>query len=68
MEKERGFRPCPDCGKGVLAIRPLSATADLLVIRCENCGRTVMREDFRELTDAWNDPKTDKDELTGWFE
>lgn len=69
MEKEkRGFNPCPECGKGCLAIRPLTATADLLMIRCENCGRTVMREDFRELTDAWNDPETDKDKLKGWFE
>lgn len=69
MDKEkRGFHPCPDCGKGVLAFRSLSATADLLVIKCENCGRTVMREDFRELTDAWNDPEAKKSGMKGWFE
>lgn len=69
METEkRGFRPCPVCGKGVLTVKPLTATADLLMVRCENCGRTVTRTDFRELTDAWNDPEADKDKLTGWFE
>lgn len=68
MDKEKRFRPCPDCGKGVLTVKPLTATADLLMIRCENCGRTVTRTDFRDLTDAWNDPKTEKNELRGWFE
>lgn len=70
MEKKRGFNPCPACGKGCLAVKPLTATADLLMVRCENCGRTVMREDFHELTDAWNDPEAEEKtgELKGWFE
>lgn len=71
MEREKqGFRPCPNCGKGVLAVKPLTVTADLLMVRCENCGRTVTRADFRELTDAWNDPeaKGNTSTLTDWFE
>lgn len=72
MEREKqGFRPCPNCGKGVLAVKPLTVTADLLMVRCESCGRTVTRADFRELTDAWNNPEnnpeTEKNELRGWF-
>lgn len=65
-EKEkRGFRPCPKCGGGVLAIKPRGD--GLLTVRCERCGRTIAREDFHELTDAWNDENAEA-VVERWFE
>lgn len=65
METKRELRPCPKCGGGIIAIKP--RPDGLLMARCEMCGRVIAREDFHELTDAWNDKEAES-EIMKWFE